>query len=242
MKTKLQHAGPADANSACAVLGISSARAGRGVSMAKTGRPIIEMIGRTFGRLTVLEDAGPTNSNERRYLCICECGGKRRVRGARLRHGEATDCGCGAREIISRTAKRTFTVHGLSRTPTYSVWHGIIGRCTNPKSGAWKNYGGRGISVCERWRDFLSFLEDMGERPQATEIDRIDNDGNYEPGNCRWVTRRQNLSNRRNSRFLSANGNTMTIAEWSIKTGIQDGTIRARLRRKCSPEEALAPV
>lgn len=136
----------------------------------------------------------------------------------------------------SKKAKRR---HGMSDTPSYSSWSSMIGRCTNPKCVAFPDYGGRGIEVCDRWMDFESFLEDMGERPAGLTLDRINNNGNYEPGNCRWATRKQQHNNRRANRLLSLNGETMTVAEWSEKLEIPLPGLHARLHRKWPVERAL---
>jgi hypothetical protein len=120
--------------------------------------------------------------------------------GGNLRSGDVRSCGCLQREIIARRNR----THGHSvrgaETPTYRSWKAMHTRCTNPNPSTWAHYGGRGIEICERWRSFESFLEDMGERPEGTSIDRIDVDGNYEPGNCRWATPTEQRANRRDGK------------------------------------------
>lgn len=200
---------------------------------------MIDMIGKLFGRLTVLRDVGCNSRRERMYLCRCECGGTRRVRGTRLRSGVVADCGCSYQVRRHDIARRANWKHGMSRGSTYSSWHAMMGRCTSRANRSWKNYGGRGITVCQRWHSFLNFVGDLGERPEGTELDRIDVNGNYEPGNCRWVTRSANFRNKRNNRTLTVEGKTLTIAEWAERTGIRHNTIAARLRRGCTAAEAL---
>jgi hypothetical protein len=126
------------------------------------------------------------------------------------------------------------TKHGWARTPEYRAWKSMRARCENQRNPAFARYGGRGILVCERWHGehgFENFLADVGPRPSPEHsIERIDNDGNYEPGNCRWATRVEQGSNKRNNATLTVNGETATISEWSRRTGIGRTTIRERLR------------
>ena len=125
------------------------------------------------------------------------------------------------------------TKHGGRHTSEYTIWCGIKSRCLNELSPAYHHYGGRGITVCESWRaDFSAFMADMGPRPSVHhEVDRIDNDGNYEPGNCRWVTRAENVNNRRNSAYVEWRGETRTIAQWARSLGIPDRTLWMRLNK-----------
>ncbi len=132
--------------------------------------------------------------------------------------------------------------HRLSYTPEYRAWQQMRLRCLDPKHAAYPGYGGRGITVCERWKDSpTTFLADMGPKPSsAHELDRIDNDGNYEPGNCRWVLRKENDRNRRSNRWLTIEGERRTLAEWCERRGLPRDTVRKRLEAGWTAEKALA--
>lgn len=130
-----------------------------------------------------------------------------------------------------------------SRTPEYACWESMIQRCTDPNFEAYHNYGGRGIKVCERWRySFENFLADMGPRPEGKTLDRIDDDGDYEPGNCRWATWIEQGNNRRTNKVLEYRGIRKTIAEWARETGLSYETIRSRLNHGWSVERALTAL
>ena len=148
-------------------------------------------------------------------------------------------CGCFASEI----ATATHTTHGHNKrsgqSPTYKSWRNMLRRCTDVKHPSYANYGGRGISVCEEWMVFSGFLRDMGERPETKTLDRIDSNGNYEKSNCRWLDMKEQANNRSSNHLLTHNGETHTVAQWAEKLGIKDGTIRARLFRGFSVEDAL---
>jgi len=133
-----------------------------------------------------------------------------------------------------------YLTHGHTNTPVYASWRHMIERCQKPTHHAWHNYGGRGIRVCERWKRFENFLADMGERPNGKQIDWIDNNGNYEPGNCRWATRAEQLGNTRCCRVLTFNGKTQNVTAWAEETGIPRNCIYFRIGRLgWSVEEAL---
>lgn len=129
--------------------------------------------------------------------------------------------------------------HNMTISPTYFTWAQMKKRCKNPKNVAFKNYGGRGIKVCDEWSVFENFLNDMGIRPDGTELDRIDVNGNYEPSNCRWVTRRENSNNRRNNKRIEFNGENLTYSDWSRKTGLCKTVIRRRILLGWSIEKTL---
>lgn len=208
-------------------------------------------IGQVFGRLTVI---GPwfslpsrTKGRLRHVVCRCECGGHVAVRKQDLANSQQRSCGCLASEITAKR-NRDRQKHGHSHTetrkasPEYTAWWGAIQRCETKGHRSYQHYGARGIRMCERWRrSFEAFLDDMGYRPSPDHsIDRIDVNGDYEPGNVRWATSTEQERNKRSSRFVTAMGDTKTVVEWSEVTGIPAPTIYRRLNKGLSPEEAIA--
>ena len=159
---------------------------------------LINLSGQRFGRLVVLDKYRVLDKHHVQWLCKCDCTNELWVRGDDLKSGAIQSCKC----LKKERGIKANTIHGhalkTNKSRTYHSWDHMIQRCTNPKNTSYEYYGGRGISVCTRWlNSFENFLEDMGERPEGTSIDRINNDGNYEPNNCRWATKLEQLQNRR---------------------------------------------
>jgi hypothetical protein len=173
---------------------------------------LINLIGQRFGSLEVVARAIPcTDKNgTAMWLCRCDCGKHSQVVRSSLISGRTKSCGCLSASIRSASSKK----HGAHNTPEYKVWVAIKQRCTNPKCKAYKSYGARGISLCSEWNSFEQFLKDMGRRPSSKHsIDREDNNGNYEPSNCRWATRVEQANNTRRSRTFIYNGKAMSLRE-----------------------------
>lgn len=143
-------------------------------------------------------------------------------------------------EACSKTERIIGAVtHGMTKTTTYNVWVNMRQRCNNTENPRYVDYGGRGIRVCDRWETFENFLADMGIRPLGMTLERRDNDGHYEPGNCRWSTTEEQANNKRNNNRLTYQGETLTISEWARKLGVRDQLLRVRLCRGWSVEETL---
>lgn len=198
-------------------------------------RNLIDLTGRAFGRLTVVSQ-GETRKGIARWNCQCKCGKTSVVTAGHLRSGHTKSCGCA---MHTGAGSRT---HGRCRTPMYFIWTNIIQRCYNPECTHYQNYGGRGVGMCERWRNsFEDFLADMGERPSKNHsVDRYpDQNGNYEPSNCRWATMKQQNRNRRNNTLLTHDGETLTLAEWSERFGVKQATVCYRLKHGWSVADAI---
>lgn len=194
-----------------------------------------DLTGRRFHKLVALELVREEQRGKYRYRfwrCRCDCGNERITAQRYLTDGGAKSCGC----IIGKH-KRT---HGGTGTTEFRIWDSMRRRCSDPTHPSFKDYGGRGIAVCERWQDFAAFREDMGPRPSPDhQIERQNNDGNYEPGNCVWATRVEQANNRRSSRRLTLNGETLTMAQWERRLGMRPGSICRRLSMGWSVEAAL---
>lgn len=163
---------------------------------------VLDLLGQTIGVLKIIKRAKNNKYNRAVWFCRCECGTEKDISSDSLRQGKALSCGCLGR----KNRELSLTTHSLSKTSEYRAWQGMKTRCYTKSVMNYKNYGGRGIKVCDRWLDSVEhFVHDMGKRPSSDfSIDRIDNDGNYEPNNCRWATRKQQMQNTRVSNAKKA--------------------------------------
>jgi len=203
-------------------------------SIAIPSRRVKDLTGKVFGRWTVIDYAGLDKQGSAMWNCRCDCGTLRTVLCGSLSCKRSTSCGC-----LKQVGPIT---HGKSDSPTYRSWSMMKQRCYNCFVESYQEYGLKGVQVCARWRDsFEAFLEDMGERPSLRHsIDRYpDKEGNYEPGNARWATRGQQNRNRRNNVMLTYKGETLCLQDWSAHTGIDVSTLRSRLTRGWSIEDAI---
>lgn len=191
-----------------------------------------------FGRLTVIEYSHTDKGGNAYWRCQCECGKQATVRGNSLRNGKIKSCGC----LLSEATHNRATKHNLYKHPLYSIWQAIKSRCFRKTETNYKNYGGRGISMDDNWKkDFKTFFDWAIENGYKTglSIDRINNNGNYEPSNCRWTSRKTQQRNTRRNVYLTFNNETHCISEWAELYGIKVNTLYARLRHGWSLEKTL---
>ena len=190
----------------------------------------MDLAGQRFGRLTVVEYVGRTRHGHVVWKCACECGGSSTPTTQSLRCGHARSCGCIASEKASKMgrAKRT---HGMSKSREYAAWARAIGRCSREDDKAYRYYGGRGIRVCDEWQDsFEAFFAHIGPRPSSAHtLDRIDVNGNYEPGNVKWSTITEQLRNTTKTFWVDFRGKRMSLAEVAEVTGVPYPRIKNRL-------------
>lgn len=209
----------------------------------KRNRPLKDYSGQVFGRLTAVELVRRDESSNNRHVWRfkCECGTIKDIIIQTVRNGTTQSCGCIAREVL---IKRN-TVHGLSKSnkEEYRSWKDMRARCSNPKNKDYKDYGERGITICDRWNDFSLFLYDMGKKQsQQQTLDRIDVNGNYEPSNCRWADAETQANNKRNNRKLEHNGETKTLSQISRDNNIERNVVSYRLSVGMSIEEAIKNI
>ena len=202
--------------------------------------PKADLVGQRFGRLVVVSFQGRGKASLPFWQCQCDCGTEKRIAGTALRAGLTKSCGCLSRER-KRTDPRGFqAIHGMTHTRTFQRWQGMLARCYKPYDASYYNYGGRGIMVCERWRNsFQHFYDDMGAVPEGMQLDRIDNMGHYEPGNCRWATPIEQGNNRRTNRKILYQGEEKTLAEWTRFQGLPENVLGKRLEAGWSLERAM---
>lgn len=196
----------------------------------------VDRIGQRFGRLVVIATA-PTKGKQTRLLCRCDCGNEKDVQSGNLTNGHVRSCGC-----LAVDHGRSFATHGHSYSLTYRSWLSMKQRCHNENHTNWPRYGGRGISVCERWRSsFENFLADMGPRPSMQHsLEREDNNGNYTPSNVVWATSDVQQLNKRSNRVVEYNGTKMTVTELAALTNVPRSRIFGRLRLGWTVERIIS--
>lgn len=196
---------------------------------------LIDLTGKKNGRLTIVRRVPDRRRGWPRWLAMCDCGAEKEFDSNALR--TTLSCGCLKRErMASLKARKT---HGRSRSPIYGIWCKMRDRCENPKNKDYPKWGGRGISVCARWKKFENFLSDMGERPERMTIERLDNDGDYEPSNCKWASRKEQAWNTSRNRYFEINGESLILSEWARRLGTSTDTIDFRLKAGWPIEKAL---
>lgn len=196
-----------------------------------------DLTGQRFNQWTVLGFSHIVGTAYH-WNCRCDCGKEKAVNSQSLKSGDSRSCGCHRDRLASARALK----HGLTNTPEHATWRSMRSRCTDSKVPNFKDYGGRGISVCERWDSFENFLADMGPRPSNKHsIDRKDNNGNYEPGNCRWATRQEQAENKRSSIMVRLLGREQTVIAWCREFAIKHSSVYGYIKRnKCRPVDAIS--
>lgn len=201
----------------------------------------MDLIGRRFGRWTVIEYEGTKGEGKHKcrcWKCRCECGNVKIVREWNLKSGNSRSCGC----LVSDSNKMNKTTHGKRNTRLYKIWVSMRNRCNNKNSSFYEDYGGRGVRVYPEWEnDFMSFYDWSIKNGYSKEltIDRIDVNGNYEPDNCRWVDMRVQCNNRRNNHVLTYKEKTQTISEWERELGFKKDILQTRISNGWSIEKAI---
>ena len=198
---------------------------------------VVDITGKRFGRLTVISRSGSNKRGNAKWLCKCDCGNHTTVLGNKLRSGHTQSCGCLHKENFTLS----HTKHGMKDDALYVVWKSMRARCNDAHSHAYKNYGGRGISVDTVWDDFGEFRNWAINNgyTHGLEIDRKDNNGDYSPENCRFVSRKENNNNKRNNVFIKYNGRIQTIAQWADELGFKYATLHFRLKHWKDVERAF---
>lgn len=200
---------------------------------------VIDLTGQVFTRLTVRGRGKNKPYGKAAWNCDCTCGNIRNVLGTSLRSGNTKSCGCLKKEGMYTQFRTHGAAAGGKLTLEYRTWIGMLQRCANARCKSYRNYGGRGITVCGRWFKFENFLADMGECPPNHTLERINNDLGYSPENCRWATRREQGRNKRSNRLIAFNDQSYCLAKWAELIGINRETLQYRLN-KWTIERALS--
>ena len=202
----------------------------------------LAILNKKFGKLLVLETAGSDNHKNGLYKCKCDCGKIVILTRGQITKSKTKSCGC----VWKQLNKEKGTTHGMHGTSIYSIWLGIKYRCYNKKHKRYKDYGGRGITVCVEWLEsFENFYKDVGDRPKGMSLDRKDNNKGYSKENCKWSTTKEQNNNKRDrkdSNFITYKGKTKTITQWAKRSGLTATTVSDRLKRAWSFEKAITPI
>lgn len=199
-------------------------------------KEITDLTGQKFGKLTVIGRVDNKGKNHY-WDCLCECGNIKSITAGHFKFGKTSSCGC----IKSEKTRLLKLTHDKRNHPLYSVWLGMRARCHNPKNIKFHDYGGRGIAVCRQWDNFQNFYDDMFPtwQPKLT-LDRINNNGNYEPDNCKWSTQKEQARNRRSTHLIEFKGKTQCLTDWAVEYNIPRFVLSDRLNKyKWSIERAL---
>lgn len=197
-----------------------------------------DLTDKKFCRLTVIERAENNKHNRAQWKCICDCGNTIIVSGNALLKGNTKSCGCLTAEAIRKSKNKK---HGMSNTRIFHCWSAMKDRCNNPNNKAYKNYGGRGITICPEWMEFQPFYDWSMANGYADNltIDRINVNGNYEPSNCQWITKKEQNNNKRNNHLIEYNGETKTIAQWAEIAGLKRRVLTQRISSGWDIEKAM---
>jgi hypothetical protein len=199
-----------------------------------------DLCGKQYGRLRVIAFIESRKIGPRRWdkywLCQCECGNQKVICQSSLSSGKSNSCGCLHKAALAQRV----TTHGASKTRVYSIWKTMRQRCNNPRDHRYPYYGGRGITICERWKQFENFAADMGEPPLGCSIERIDNDGDYCPGNCCWATQAEQIRNRRSYRkLITWNGEKLTFHQLAKRWQCSVPAARERIKRRSHSQVSI---
>lgn len=190
----------------------------------------IDLSGKVFGRLVAISLSEKRIAGRTAWNCLCECGNKTIVTGCNLTNGVSKSCGCLQKELASKVAAVSNKTHGMTNSPEFKAWRSMKKRCYQETDISYKNYGGRGIKVCDAWLEsFENFYQDMGPRPIGMSLDRKNNSGNYEKNNCRWATKIEQGRNNRANRIINFQGKDYCLSELAEKLGISDQTVNYRI-------------
>lgn len=200
-------------------------------------RPMKDLSGERFGRLVAVSLVERDKDRNHKWLFRCDCGAEKVIRVNLVKQGKTSSCGC----LFSEMMAARNTKHGLSKDnpKEYRSWKDMRSRCKNPNDTDFANYGGRGIKVCPEWSDFSAFFSDMGSRPDGFTLDRIDVNGDYSAGNCRWASAPTQARNKRNNNNIEIGGITKTLTEWCREYGVERSKVSYRLAHGWSVEEAF---